>query len=84
MVRFFDGSCVYLEFELLILGSEYTTDFYSLSDNEIDTRRFREEIDSQRLDCRSIFSTITISFTASKNQTESFKGYVTDANFVQF
>ena len=39
MVRFFDGSCVYLECELLVLGSEYTSDFYSLSDNEIPTKR---------------------------------------------
>ena len=57
---------MYLECELLVLGSEYT-DFYSLSDNEI------EGIDLQRLDCSSTFSTTMISFmiTASKNQTES-------------
>ena len=44
---FFGGSCGYLrlECELLVLGSEYTPDFYSLSDNELDARRFHEGID---------------------------------------
>jgi hypothetical protein len=60
---------MYLECELLVLGNEYTADFYSLSDNEINARRSHEGIDLQRLDCRSIFSTTTISFIASKAPT---------------
>ena len=51
-VCFFGGSCVYLECELLVLGSECTIDFYSLLDNKIDTRRSHEEIDHlQRHNC---------------------------------
>ena len=45
-VRFFARSCVYLECSLLVLGSEYSTEFYSFLDNEIDAMRSHGEIDS--------------------------------------